>query len=106
MNRHCLLNHASLAGLALRAYMLLNHIQAFNNNLVELWHSPRDCSLLSLILTCDNQDGITLLDIHLGEVERLFLFLLYCHLYSSTLPDRQFYEAALPEGVSKSTSSL
>src|SRR6266568_6107825 len=61
--------------------MLLCDIQAFNNHLVDLWQRPRNDPLLSSILACDNQDGITFLDIHFGKVKRLFLFLSYCHIF-------------------------
>src|SRR2546425_2582764 len=81
MNRHRFINDASLASLALRFDMLLHHIQALNNYLVDLWHCPGNDPLFSSILTGDNQDGITFLDIHFGKMERLLLFLSYCHIF-------------------------
>src|SRR5437588_7936089 len=77
---HGLVNHASLTGLTLRAHMLLDNIQAFNDDLVNLWHGPRYRSLLPPVLTCNDQDGVSLLDIHLGKMEWLLLFLFCCHL--------------------------
>src|SRR5712691_3180395 len=83
MDRHCLIDHTSLPSLALRTHMLFRYIQALDNHFADLWHGPRNGPLLPLILTCDNQDGITPLDIHLGKVERLLLFFFSCHLYPS-----------------------
>jgi hypothetical protein len=80
VDRHGLVDHASLTRLALRTHMLLDNIQTFNDHLVNLWHGPRNRSSLSPILTRNDQDGVTLLDIHLGQVERLLLFLFCCHL--------------------------
>jgi hypothetical protein len=79
LDRHSLLDHASLPSLALRANMFFDNIEALNNNLADLWHRPRNHSFLPFVLASDNQNGITLFDIHLGKVERLFLFLLCCH---------------------------
>src|SRR5579872_2359254 len=79
LQRHGLFDHATLAGLAPGANMFFDDVQALNNHFVVLWHCPRDRSLLPSILPGDNQDGITLLDIHLGKMQRFLLFLSYCH---------------------------
>src|SRR5690242_24758 len=64
MDRHRLLDNATLACLALRFHMLLHHIQAFNNYLACLWECPRYSPFLSLVLTSQNDDGVALLNIH------------------------------------------
>ena len=81
--RHCLFDHAALAVCPCGRTCFFDNVQALNNNFVDLWHCPRDRPLLPFILTCDNQDGVTLLDIHLGEMQRLFLFLLLLPFFSS-----------------------
>jgi hypothetical protein len=86
---HRLLDNAPLTGLALRTYMLFDNIESFNDDIIVLWHSPRNRTLIPSILACDNQNGITLLDLHFGEVKRLFLFLFYCHLFPLTLLSRK-----------------
>src|SRR5690242_6135587 len=86
MDWHCFINYASLPSLALRTHVFLCNIQALNNDFADLWHCPRNHPLLPSILSCDDQDGITLLDIHFGKVQRFLLFLFCCHLlplYSS-----------------------
>src|SRR5215469_13384099 len=61
--------------------MLLRNIQALDNHFADLRQRPRNRPLLAFILACNNQDGITFLDVHLGEVQGLFFFLLYCHIF-------------------------
>jgi hypothetical protein len=79
---HGFLDNASLARLPLRADVLLHDISALNNYFADLRERPRNRPLLTFILACDNQNGVTLFDIHLvGEVERPFLFLFDCHLF-------------------------
>src|SRR5579863_1526175 len=79
LQRHGLFDHATLSGLALWANMLFNGVQALNNYFVVLWHCPRDRALFPSIFAGNNQDGVALLDIHLGKMQWFFLFLLYCH---------------------------
>jgi hypothetical protein len=85
MDRHRFFDDASLAGLTLGTHMLLCDIKAFHYHFIDLWHGPRNCPLLPPILAGDDQDGVTFLNVHLGKMERLFLFLSYCHL----LPPRR-----------------
>src|SRR5437763_3964322 len=61
--------------------MLFSDVEALNNDFVDLWQRPRNRSSLPPILAGDNQDGITLFDVHLGKVERLLLFLFCCHIF-------------------------
>src|SRR5579884_710998 len=81
MDRHSLLDNASLCCPVLRAYMLLDEVEPLNDDLVHLWHRPRDHALLPSILAGQNNDGIAFLNIHLGKVERSLLFLFYCHIF-------------------------
>src|SRR5579883_213700 len=81
MDRHSLLDNASLGRPVLRAHMLLDKVETLNNDLVHLWHRPRDHALLPSILAGQNNDGIAFLNIHPGKVERLLLFLFYCHIF-------------------------
>src|SRR6266851_984224 len=64
--------------------MLFRYVEAFNNDLVDLRQRTRNCAFFPLILAGSNQDGITLLDIHLGKMERLFLFFFDCHTFPLT----------------------
>src|SRR5713226_8741206 len=64
--------------------MLFRYVEAFNNDLVDLRQRPRNGASFPLILAGSNQDGITLLDIHLGKMERLFLFFFDCHTFPLT----------------------
>jgi hypothetical protein len=76
MERHCLLDNAPLTRLALRAHMLLYDIQAFNYNLANLWHCPRNSAFFPSILATDDQNGVTLFDVHLiRKMEGLLYFL-------------------------------
>src|SRR5207249_2544204 len=88
MDGHSFLDDASLASLALGADMLFRDVQAFDDYLADLWQCPRNGPLLAPILTSNDQDGITLLNIHFGEVEGFFLFLFCCHLLPHILYGR------------------
>jgi hypothetical protein len=81
VKRHSFLDDATLARLALWTDVFLNDVAPLNNDFADLRERTRNRSFLALILAGDDQNGITLFDIHLGEVERLFFFLFYCHLF-------------------------
>src|SRR5579871_5570644 len=81
VERHRLLDDSALASLALRLDVFLGNVQALDNYLADLWQCARNRSLLALIFASDDQDGIALLDIHLGEMKRLFFFLFRCHVF-------------------------
>jgi hypothetical protein len=85
MYRHCLLDYATLPTLTLRADMLLRYIQAFNNYFAGLWHRSRYQPFLPFVLASGDQDGVALLDIQLGKVERLLFLLFRCHLLQYSL---------------------
>src|SRR5712692_4461932 len=84
LQRHRFLDHASLTSLTLRANMLFRYVEAFNNDLVDLRQCPRNGASFPFILAGSNQDGVTLLDIHLGKMERLLLFFFDCHTFPLT----------------------
>jgi hypothetical protein len=81
MQGHRLLDDAALSCLSLRADVLFDDIPSLYDHFADLGERPRNGAFLPLIFAGNDQNGVTPFDIHFAKMERLFLFVFYCHLF-------------------------